>query len=87
MHGIAEAKQIFGEIGAVLPGDAGKERHAPFRILNRHIHSNKAPGLPNRQIGAASVIHIAQDRPVTHGPMGCRPGGPNPYHDPIPPGK
>jgi hypothetical protein len=30
MHRVAEAKQIFGEIGAVLPGDAGEERNAPF---------------------------------------------------------
>jgi hypothetical protein len=28
----AEAKQIFGEIGAVLPGHAGEERNAPLRI-------------------------------------------------------
>jgi hypothetical protein len=41
MHGVAKAKQIFGEIGAVLPGDAGKERNAPFRMLNSHILSNK----------------------------------------------
>ena len=33
---VAEAKQIFGEIGAVLPGDAGEERNAPFRIRFRH---------------------------------------------------
>jgi hypothetical protein len=44
VHGIAEAQQILGEIGAVLPGDAGKERHAPFRILNRHFHSEKTAG-------------------------------------------
>jgi hypothetical protein len=44
MYGVAEAKQILGEIGAVLPGDAGKERHAPFRILNRHFHSEKTAG-------------------------------------------
>ena len=49
MHGVAEAEQIFGEIGAVLPGDAGEERNAPFRILNRHIHSNNAPGPPKKQ--------------------------------------
>ena len=30
MDGIAEAEQIFGKIGAVLPGDAGDQRHAPF---------------------------------------------------------
>src|SRR5258706_262975 len=46
VHRIAEAEQIFGEIGAVLTGDTGNERNAPFRILNRHVHSNKAPGLP-----------------------------------------
>jgi hypothetical protein len=42
MHGIAEAEQIFGEIGAVLPGNTGEECNAPFRILNRHINSNNA---------------------------------------------
>jgi hypothetical protein len=47
VHRVAEAEQIFGEIGAVLTGDAGNERNAPFRILNSHVHSNKAPGLPN----------------------------------------
>jgi len=47
VYRVAEAKQIFGEIGAVLPGDAGKERNAPFRILNSHAHSNKAPRLRN----------------------------------------
>ena len=52
MHGVAEAEQIFGEIGAVLPGDAGEERNAPFRILNSHVHSNKAPGLPEEQFNA-----------------------------------
>jgi hypothetical protein len=46
VYGIAEAKQIFGEIGAVLPGDAGEKGNAPFRILNSHTHSNKAPILP-----------------------------------------
>jgi len=30
MHGVAEAQQIFGEISAVLPGDAGKERNPPL---------------------------------------------------------
>jgi hypothetical protein len=46
VYGVAEAKQIFREIGAVLPGDAGEERNASFRILNRHVYSNKAPGPP-----------------------------------------
>jgi hypothetical protein len=46
MHGVAEAKQIFREIGAVLPGHAGKERNAPLRILNRHLQSNHASGPP-----------------------------------------
>ena len=27
---IAEAEQIFGQIGAVLAGDAGDQRHAPL---------------------------------------------------------
>jgi len=46
VDGIAEAKQIFGQIGAVLPGNAGNERHAPLRILNRHIHSNHTQIIP-----------------------------------------
>jgi hypothetical protein len=41
MNGVAEAKQEFGEVGAVLPGDAGQQRHAPFGILRHHVHSNK----------------------------------------------
>ena len=71
MHRVAEAKQIFGEIGAVLPGDAGEERNAPFRILNSHVHSNKAPGLPQKQFNADKPQYIALDRPVTLGPMGA----------------
>ena len=31
VHGVAEAEQIFGEIGAVLPGNAGDQRNAPLR--------------------------------------------------------
>jgi hypothetical protein len=38
MQGVAEAKQLFGQIGAILPGHAGEERNAPLRILNRHIY-------------------------------------------------
>jgi hypothetical protein len=49
VDGVAEAEQIFGEIGAVLPGDAGKECNAPLRILSRHFRSNNAPGLPKKQ--------------------------------------
>jgi hypothetical protein len=37
MDRVAEAEQIFGQISTVLPGDTGKERNAPFRILNRHF--------------------------------------------------
>jgi hypothetical protein len=58
MHGVAEPKQIFGEIGAVLPGHTGEERHASFRILNRHLHSNKAPRLPNRRFNSAKTTDI-----------------------------
>jgi hypothetical protein len=83
MYGIAEAKQIFGEIGAVLPGNAGKERNAPFRILNRHAHSTNAPGLaksspttPNRNIYYAGPAGDAWSH-------GHKPDGPNPYHDPL----
>ena len=46
VYGVAEAEQIFGQIGAVLPGDAGEERNAPFRIRNRHVHSTNAPKQP-----------------------------------------
>ena len=49
VHGIAEAEQIFGQIGAILPGDAGKESNTPFFILNSHLHSNNAPGLPEEK--------------------------------------
>jgi hypothetical protein len=28
VHGVASAKQIFGQIRAVLPGDAGDQHHA-----------------------------------------------------------
>jgi hypothetical protein len=45
VHGIAEAKQIFGKVGAVLTGHAGDQRHAPFRILGNHICSNNASGM------------------------------------------
>jgi hypothetical protein len=30
VHGVTEAKQEFGEIGAILSGDACDQRHAPF---------------------------------------------------------
>jgi hypothetical protein len=71
MYGVAEPKQIFGEIGAVLPGDAGEKRNAPLRILNSHIHSNKAPILPQKQFNAETHSYIALDRPVTLDPMGA----------------
>jgi hypothetical protein len=48
MHGVTEAEQIFGKISAVLPGDTGEERDAPFCILNSHIHSKKAPDCPKK---------------------------------------
>jgi hypothetical protein len=47
MDRVAKAEQIFGKIGAVLPSNAGEERNAPFRILDRHVYSNAAPGLPD----------------------------------------
>ena len=74
VHGVAEAKQIFGEIGAVLPGNAGDQRNAPLRILNRHIFSNKAglagsrdrpairPAKPGTQGRSAAAQAIAFDR-------------------------
>src|ERR1700726_1116010 len=49
VYGIAEAEQIFGQIGAILPGDAGKESNTPFFILNSHLHPNNAPGLPEEK--------------------------------------
>ncbi len=33
---VAETKQVLSEISAVLPGDAGEERYARFRIRFRH---------------------------------------------------
>src|SRR5664279_1088917 len=48
MDGVAEAEQIFRQISTVLPGDTGKERDAPFRILNRHVRSNNAPIQPGK---------------------------------------
>jgi hypothetical protein len=30
MDGVAEAKQIFRKVGAVLAGNAGNQRHAPL---------------------------------------------------------
>ena len=50
VHGVAEAEQIFGEIGAVLPGHAGQQRNAPFRILNRHVHSNTGAGTAQKAV-------------------------------------
>jgi hypothetical protein len=55
VDGVTEAKQIFGEIGAVLPGDAGKERNAPLRILNRHAHSNNAAKQPKNPASGRSL--------------------------------
>ena len=43
VHGIAETQQVLGEIGAVLPGYAGDQRHPPFRTLSRHGLSNAPP--------------------------------------------
>ena len=71
MYGVAEPEEILGEIGAVLPGDAGEKGNAPFRILNSHIHSNKAPVLPQKQFNADKPQCIALDRPVTLGPVGA----------------
>ena len=45
MDRITKAKQKLGEIGAVLPGDAGDKSNPPFQVLSNHIHSNKASGL------------------------------------------
>src|SRR3979411_2564719 len=46
MDRVAEAKQVFGEIGAVLAGDASNQRNAPLRIRSRHVTSKNAPGPP-----------------------------------------
>ena len=79
VHGVAEAEQIFGEISAVLPGDAGEQRHPPFRILNRHFHSNRqrsehCPTDPERFERRSQPTDIALDPPATLGPKGARPG-------------
>src|SRR5580693_3634825 len=73
MDGVAEAEQIFGEIGAVLPGDAGKERDAPFRIRNRHVHSNTTPSRPGTNAQNGLI-----DRPVRAGNRPSASG--RPYH-------
>jgi len=59
VYRVAEAEQIFGEIGAVLTGDPGKERNAPFGILDSHVHSNKAPRLPNSSSTPTNKTHCA----------------------------
>src|SRR6267142_3992711 len=69
MYGIAEAEQIFGEIGAVLPGNAGKQRNAPFRILNRHVYPNNAPGLAKCSPTTPNRKNNALDRPVNLAPI------------------
>src|SRR6266702_5928525 len=60
MHGIAEAEKVFGEVGAVLTGDAGNQRHAPLVVLSRQIPSchilskrrNTAPLLTGRSVAS-----------------------------------
>src|SRR6266404_4826657 len=72
MYGVAEPKQIFGEIGAVLPGDTGEKGNAPLRILNSHIHSKKVPILPQKQFNAETrSTHCAGRPAVTFGPVGA----------------
>jgi hypothetical protein len=71
MYSVAEPEQILGEIGAVLTGDAGEKGNAPFRILNSHIQSNKAPILPQKQFNADKPQCIALERPLTLGPVGA----------------
>ncbi len=56
MDGVTEAKQIFGEIGAVLAGDAGEQRNLPPRILNRHAHSNNAAKQPKKPAIGRSLL-------------------------------
>ena len=70
MHGVAEAEQIFGEIGAVLPGNAGEERHAPFRILNRHLTPT------TRQYRPWKTAQTVIDRPNRAGAKPCAGGRP-----------
>ena len=76
MDGVAEAEQEFGEIGAVLPGDAGQQRHAPFRILRHHVHSNKGAATAQTQFTADQTAGIAPGRPVTCSPVDFRPNEP-----------
>jgi hypothetical protein len=79
VHGIAKAKQIFREIGAILPGDAGDQRHAPFRILGNHIRSNNASGKPEGTPGHRQTWTFALDRPATLGPFDAAPDGQTPH--------
>jgi perosamine synthetase len=44
VHGVTKAKQIFGEIGAVLTGDAGYQRNAPCGVVSGHISQIDAGG-------------------------------------------
>jgi hypothetical protein len=41
VNSVAEAKQIFGQIGAILPGNAGEERNARFESLTVIVSPTK----------------------------------------------
>ena len=77
VHGVAEAEQIFGEIGAVLAGDAGNQRNAPFRILNRHS-SPTTPGLSEyhpRAVGRRQTAKHCAGPASSSRSDGRKPGG------------
>ena len=69
VHGVAEAKQVFGEISAVLTGNTRDQRNAPLRIMSRHTFSHKQgspfpgpppPHSPSRTGHASGVPPTAQ---------------------------
>jgi hypothetical protein len=56
VHGVAEPEQIFGQIGAVLSGNAGDQRDALW-VFCRHVFSSRSPGLPETR-GAGNSIRF-----------------------------
>ena len=58
---VAEAKQIFGEIGAVLPGDAGEERNAP---VSNQVQTYQSPKLLQTATSAPRLILVSNVKNV-----------------------
>ena len=55
----------------------GEERNAPFQILNSHVHSNKAPGLPKSSPTRETTTHCAGPARDSW-PHGLKAGRPKP---------